>query len=319
MTPVEPSRLEGLSRKALKRARTAPDGVTAWGTQRGKDDINVATWRAMQPGDWIFFYSDGHFPFAGRLLLREHSLNVAERLWSSDGDGTWEFMYLMDELRRIDVPRKLVLEALDYKSNFYPQGFMRVDRDLPSRFGSVERMLGELAETGEELKRVVDAIQDGDDLAATIASDRLANRISKSAAAAAVESCMTSGPPEVRTENAKRYRRNQRLVTNLKALYDGRCQCCDFTFVKADGEPYSEAAHLRRISLGEADLDVKDNLLVLCANHHRMLDFGAIEIEYDAAADELLLRRDGKVEKLTNKHIGVGRPKKKKRRKKSAG
>ena len=68
-------------------------------------------------------------------------------------------------------------------------------------------------------------------------------------------------------------------------------------------------AHLRAIAKREADLDVKDNLVVLCANHHKMLDFGPIEIEYDAAADELLLHEDGRTSALVNKHIGPGRPK----------
>lgn len=303
---VSPTDLRELSPSLRARARRAPGGVTAWGTKAGR---KVTTWEAMEPGDWVLFYFDGRFPAAGRVLQREHSPSAARRLWGADGDGTtWEHMYLMDELRWIEAPRTEVLAALTYKRSFYPRGFTRVDRRISTRYGSVEEMLADLAAVGGALGKALDAIAAGDDAAAAVAIDPLLDRMSGAAFKEAIASRTASAPPRASTALVQRLTRDRKIVADLKGLYEGRCQHCGFTFTQANGKTYSEAAHLRAIANREADLDTKDNLVVLCANHHRMLDYGAIEIEYDAKADELLLRENGKTTKLANKHIGPGRP-----------
>lgn len=311
-------RLRGLSADSLARAKAAPEGVAVWGAKAGRGDSNVPTWQAMAPGDWALFYLDKRFPVAGRVLVRDRSATVARRLWGEDEGETWECMYLLDELRWIEAPRLQVLAALGYRNKrFFPMGFVRVDRAIDPRYSSVEEMLTDLAAVGDALDRAVEAVEDGDDSAAAAAIDPLADRMSKPELEEAIASRKTSAPPRVRIARARRIARDRKIVLDLKLLYGGRCQCCGFSFAKADGTPYSEVAHLRPISLLEPGLDAKDNLVVLCANHHRMLDLGPIEIEYDPLADELLLREGGRTRKLLNKHIGPGRPKGKVRKKKA--
>jgi hypothetical protein len=307
---VAPDRLVGLSTKSVSRAKAAVGGVRAWGTQPADSNLNVATWEAMEPGDWVLFYSEGRFPAAGRVLLREHSPEVARALWGADAAGqTWEYLYLMDEVRWIEAPRLVVLKALTYeRSGFYPRKFIRVNRSIDPRYEDVEEMLNDLTAVGEALTQAVSAAGSGDRAAAAVAVDPLVDRMSRAALAEAIRSHTTSAPPAVQKRVVEELDRDRRLVVKLKDLYEGRCQCCGFTFEKDNGEPYSEVAHLRAISKREANLDVKDNLVVLCANHHRMLDFGPIEIKYDAAADELLLHEDGRATVLVNEHIGPGRP-----------
>jgi len=263
----------------------------------------------MEAGDWVLFYSEGRFPVAGRVLLREHAPRVAKRLWGTDSDGaTWEYLYLLDELRWIEAPRPAVLDALTYKPGFYPRGFTRVDRPIASRYSSIDEMLNDLGAVGGALGRALGAIAAGDDAAAAAAIDPLVNRMTRKELEEAIASRTSSAPPRVRTAIVRQLARDRKIVVDLKRLYGGRCQCCGFTFKQANGDPYSEVAHLRAVASREADLDTKDNLLVLCANHHRMLDYGAIQIEYDAAADKLLLRKNGRAKAILNKHIGPGRP-----------
>jgi hypothetical protein len=301
---VPPSKLAGLSRGARDLARAAPDGVRAWGTRPGTRDINVSTWKAIAPGDWALFYVQGHFPLCARILVREHSPAVAERLWGSDAAGTWEYMYLLDEVREVDAPRLLVLQALGYEEGFFPRGFIRVDRDLDAKFGGVEALLEQLAGTGREFRRAVEAAAAGDDLEAAVALDRIAGEMSDRAIRESVASYASSAPPEVREQMVKRIKRDRKLAVDLKALYAGRCQVCDFTFPKQDGSPYSEAAHIRPISLREADLDVKDNLVVLCPNHHKMLDYEAMRIDFDPSTRTLDAVIGSEATKMKNKHVG---------------
>jgi hypothetical protein len=307
---VPPSRLRGLGAAALSRARAAPEGVSVWGAMAGARESNVPTWSAMEPGDWALFYFDKRFPVAGRVLASQRSSAVAKRLWGTDANGkTWECMYLLDELRWIEAPRLATLAALGYENkSFYPPGFMRVNRPIDPRYASVEEMLADLTAVGGALDRAIEAVADDDDSAVAAAIDPLVDRMSEQDLEEAIATRDNSARPPVRISQARRIARDHKIVVDLKQLYKGRCQHCGFSFPKVNGEPYSEVAHLRPISRLEPGLDAKDNLVVLCPNHHKMLDFGPIEIEYDVPSDKLLLHEDGRTVELENRHIGPGRP-----------
>jgi HNH endonuclease len=271
--PVPLSALDRLSPAARKLARATRGNLAAWGTKPGTNDINVSTWRAITPGDWALFYFDGLFPVCARIVVSEHSPAVAKRLWGEDGGQTWEYMYLLDEVRQVDIPRLPAVRELGYRPNFYPRGFTRVDRDLDGEFGRVENLLSELAGVGLELHSVVDAAKAGDEAASVLAVDQL-DQMSEKALLASLAAYLASEPPAVRREVIKRVKRNRKLVRELKRLYKGRCQVCGFTIEKGKGGHYCEAAHLLPISLRKANLDIRDNLVILCPNHHKMLDYG---------------------------------------------
>ena len=54
----------------------------------------------------------------------------------------------------------------------------------------------------------------------------------------------------------------------LGDIYKGRCQVCDFWFLKKDGNPYLEIHHINP----RRGHDLK-NLLIVCANCHRQFEF----------------------------------------------
>jgi len=296
--------LDRLSPASLKAARSLRGGVWAWGTKPGRHDINVSTWSAMAPGDWVLFYFDGMFPVCGRVVVPEHSEAVAKRLWGEDEGETWRYMYLLDEVRQVDIPRLALVERMGYKPNFYPRGFTRLRRDFDAEFGSVESVLEELAGVGHDFHAIVGAAKAGDEAAAVLAVDQL-DQMSERALLASLASFLASEPPAVRREVVKRIKRNRKLVRHLKRLYEGKCQVCGFTFEKGTGGRYCEAAHLRPISLLEANLDVKDNLVVLCPNHHKMLDYGAMSIDFDPAKKKLYAVIDSSREEIENRHVGL--------------
>lgn len=70
--------------------------------------------------------------------------------------------------------------------------------------------------------------------------------------------------------------RNRKLVQNLKNLYEGRCQLTgeQFTFLKPNGQFYSEVHHL--IPLGEHGSDSYNNAIVVSPLIHRMLHYATV-------------------------------------------
>ena len=99
-------------------------------------------------------------------------------------------------------------------------------------------------------------------------------------------------PEEVETR-AKRIKRSYSLVGALKEKYGNKCQICGFTFKMPNGQYYSEAAHIVPISSRDAGVDAPQNILILCPNHHKMLDYGAIKC---ISSDEIEL--DGKIQNI---------------------
>ena len=70
--------------------------------------------------------------------------------------------------------------------------------------------------------------------------------------------------------------RDSQIISELKAVYRGRCQLCDTTIKLPSGD-YVEAHHLW--PLGEGGSDTKDNLICVCPNCHTRLDFAAIPFD----------------------------------------
>lgn len=73
------------------------------------------------------------------------------------------------------------------------------------------------------------------------------------------------------TLSLQREKRDQATKNFLKEEYGGRCQICDFTFPRRDGEPHFVAAYIIEYEI----LDDSANVLCLCPNHFAMFEHGA--------------------------------------------
>lgn len=89
-------------------------------------------------------------------------------------------------------------------------------------------------------------------------------------------------PAPRRDQLLRRIVRDTRLSRSLKLLYDHECQLCGETINLPDGRRYSEAHHLRPLGNPHHGFDVANNVVVVCPNHHAMLDLGAIRLDEKA-------------------------------------
>lgn len=85
-------------------------------------------------------------------------------------------------------------------------------------------------------------------------------------------------PKRVRSIVSRTVRRDTRLVRALKEAAGFRCQFpgCGATIRKEDGGFYIEVAHVKPVR--EGGQSALGNLVVLCPNHHKEFDYGALEI-----------------------------------------
>ena len=68
------------------------------------------------------------------------------------------------------------------------------------------------------------------------------------------------------------------IVGELKRLYGYRCQMCGTRLELSSGF-YCEAHHLKPLGTPHNGPDAKANIILVCPNHHVLLDYGAIRID----------------------------------------
>jgi hypothetical protein len=97
---------------------------------------------------------------------------------------------------------------------------------------------------------------------------------------------------QVRKYVERPIRKDAPLVRTLKEKYGHACQFpgCTFKIIKKDGSYYCEVADLHPVSKGEESTRI--NLIVLCPNHHKMIDLGNFEL-ITATRQRLNFKLDG--------------------------
>lgn len=71
----------------------------------------------------------------------------------------------------------------------------------------------------------------------------------------------------------KQIKRYQKIVNILKEKYEYKCQVCGYTFLMDNGNKYCEAHHIKMLS--DNGGQGAENVIILCANHHRMFHYAA--------------------------------------------
>jgi hypothetical protein len=96
-----------------------------------------------------------------------------------------------------------------------------------------------------------------------------------------LQGCISqTGPVERVSVTVQRQRRDSRVVFELKHLYDFRCQVCSVSIPMGRGRGfYCEAHHIRPLGIPHNGADSSDNILIVCPNHHKTLDYGAMMID----------------------------------------
>lgn len=123
---------------------------------------------------------------------------------------------------------------------------------------------------------------------------------------AELEAKFGTAAPEVR-EKVSRYIERGPVGDWVKRANGFRCQLCDamglnaIGFRKRSGEPYVEAHHVMPVSKGEIGSLAASNILTVCANHHRQLHYGQVDVRISARTFEITL--DGQLLSITRPAI----------------
>lgn len=82
--------------------------------------------------------------------------------------------------------------------------------------------------------------------------------------------------------------RDTKLCREVKKLHDHNCQICSESLTLPDGRKYAEAHHIIPLGKPHHGPDTAENIIVVCPNHHAMLDYGVIALD-----PELIVTKKG--------------------------
>ncbi len=113
---------------------------------------------------------------------------------------------------------------------------------------------------------------------------------------AAMEEKYLHAKPEEK-ERLSRYVERGPIGALVKQATGFRCQLCEALgldpvgFLKKNGEPYVEAHHAMPVSKKEVGSLTASNVMTLCANHHRQMHFGGIDVVMTAKTFDFVIGR----------------------------
>ncbi len=85
-------------------------------------------------------------------------------------------------------------------------------------------------------------------------------------------------PTERVSTQTYRILRDTQMARQIKSAHSCKCQLCDTVLTLPDGTAYAEAHHLRPLGHPHDGPDTVSNIVVVCPNHHALLDYGAISL-----------------------------------------
>ena len=87
--------------------------------------------------------------------------------------------------------------------------------------------------------------------------------------------------PERTRSVGKRVQRDEKLVQEIKWLYNDTCQLCGDRRLQGDDIGYSYVHHIKPLAKQHGGPDVPENIIVLCPNHHDDFDNGMLTVDPD--------------------------------------
>lgn len=260
--------------------RDLGDQVRIWGyREKGK-----GTWRQLSEGDYLLFYpGDKTYRYAARISGTEHNPELGGALFDTP-DQPFEYVVFLDSLHEISLDSDVLhKEYAGYKIG-HPV------KSQPFNDQTYEEILSRYESVGQYIEAHLE------DSGVRLSSGSGGGGGSRGVADPD-ERAVDLSPPK-KEYTVSRTIRNTTIAKEVKELHDYRCQLCGERRER-DGSGYAEAHHIHPLGAEPPGPDRKENILVLCPNHHSDFDYGMLSVDpetlevshqYEDSADGKTLR-----------------------------
>ncbi|MBC8488082.1 MAG: HNH endonuclease [Bacteroidetes bacterium] len=241
------------------------------------DDIIVPLQKAIEIEDAGKIIKDKPF-YPGYVLVKmvvtpdtRFLVESIEGVIGFVGDHGEPMPLAKDELRKIlEEPQIVLEEGLKATRNSLEKLLTKITKDsFPQDKESQQEPSGG-SDSGFNMQPKSESKQILDDF---LTEENLANQLQQ------INEVMKAVEPEkVESVVSETIRRDSSMIKSLKEFHQYKCQFpgCNVKIPKKSGGFYIEVAHIKPVKNGGQS--VIGNLLVLCPNHHMMIDYGDFEV-----------------------------------------
>jgi hypothetical protein len=112
------------------------------------------TWRNINRGDWILFYTDSDkYEYAAKVVDKEHNPSLGDAIRTNllstedDADRDWDFLIVLEKPVPVSISGHKLADLFDY-GHYYPVRFIRVTESrmkyLRDEYDSVNKFIQKL-------------------------------------------------------------------------------------------------------------------------------------------------------------------------------
>lgn len=111
---------------------------------------NSSTFEQMERGDYVLMTvkDTGKFNYVGRIKGKFESESLGNKLWSFTPGKPWSLIYIIDNLKAVDINKKEMVQSLGYSPKYPVYGVIKVqDQNLKptlEEYGNIETLINEL-------------------------------------------------------------------------------------------------------------------------------------------------------------------------------
>ena len=116
------------------------DSYAIWGVTNGKSNVNHTKWLRMKNDDICLFYRDRHFFTSCKVISKFKMRDFSIHLWgfkkdkkNIDSNETWENMFILDEIQKINIPVSMFNKFMKFKVNNVVQKYQDYDESTSQK------------------------------------------------------------------------------------------------------------------------------------------------------------------------------------------
>ena len=282
-----------------KKALSHGGKLYAWGNVE-----NLKTrWDRMQPNDLILFYARGEFVYAGRCLYKQLSSQLSDALWprSPRFNKPWSCVFFLTDIKLIKIPLSVINEIGKY--NFRAvMGFQSVNNacveSIIQKYGSTENFVNNYSPQGDTAVSRKKAVWNKKRAEENAKDATFQQEIEYAPPIKLPPGRIKPPSPKLRKGSVAYQRKAGVARARLEeAKYKCEVDPNHVTFIsRATGKPYVEAHHLvpvgRQGEFPDADLDVPENILILCPLCHRKFHHAIYEPQVELIERFLSIKKE---------------------------
>ncbi|BCS91307.1 MAG: hypothetical protein ARM1_0764 [Candidatus Micrarchaeota archaeon] len=243
------------------------DSVNIWGLIPGKK--NNKKWSRYNNGDYVIFVPTRYPLIVAQIIGKTDSKDLAEYLWGRNKNGaTWEHIFFLKIISFLEKEKREFLRELGYRDKDVLKDNRRITERFIKVYGSIDNFLSKNYEDKVSEEEI------SNDLTESLIESIYSKEDNKKALVELEKIIEESEkkPADYIEVRGRRFKRKQLFVVYVRMRDNYRCRACGFNFIKKDGKPYVEVAHI--VPLYKGGLDHPSNMVALCPNCHKKLDKG---------------------------------------------